>query len=148
MKNDDILGTRLTLPALADKFRRSTSWLRDVRERDRRFPPADAEGRYSLVAVVFLLHVRELERMSDRDFDDEEADRRRDLALDTLPGGPLDFVGDDGRAAILAVPPTTRDQAIEEAAADLMMFDGTVRATGDGDPGRGGYRTPGPGSTA
>ena len=91
MQIDDtnILTIRLTLAEIADQLGRSTSWLRDIRNRDRRWPSADAEGRYSLVAVLTLLDLRECERMTDEQFDQE----RRDNARETL--ARIEAEGDD-----------------------------------------------------
>lgn len=112
----------LKLPALADRLGRSTSWLRDLRNRDSRFPIPDASGRFPVLAVLLLLRLRELEKMTPEEFASEEADRRRELLADMLPGGPLAFLGASARRRIEALPARTRAEALREAANDFQAM--------------------------
>jgi hypothetical protein len=87
--DSDILTKRMTLPELADRLGYSTSYMRDLRDRDARFPSADGQGRYRLTAVLALLDVREAERQTDEQFDQE----RREWAREGL--ARIEREGDD-----------------------------------------------------
>lgn len=80
MKNPE--SDRLTLPQIAEVLQKSSSWLRDIRSRDGRFPKPDAAGRYSLATVAKLLVLRQLGSMSDAAYNSD----RRDWAHETLAG--------------------------------------------------------------
>jgi len=126
MMNDEqnILNLRLALPALADRLGRSTSWFRDLRNRDPRFPPADSAGRYGLAEVVGLLCLRDIERMSDAEHHELETERRRMLLLAFEPGGGCACLGAEKRDQIAAVPLRTREEAITDYENDLENFRG------------------------
>jgi hypothetical protein len=127
MQDDtDILTRRLTLPELADLIGRSTSWLRDVRARDQRFPAADESGRCRVVAVVQLLHLRDLENMTDLEFNHGERARRANVLTAFDQGGPLASLGAGARSAIAHCTLQSREAAIDEARRDFERFSRAV----------------------
>jgi hypothetical protein len=119
--SSDILKARLTLPALADMLGRSTSWIRDIRKREPRFPSPDAAGRYRVVAVVQLLHLRDMEQMTDLEFNSEERDRRANVLTAFDPGGALACLA-GARSRIAGCPLRTRQEAIDAATQEFERF--------------------------
>jgi hypothetical protein len=120
MKIDtDILTARLSLAQIAEQIGRSTSWCRDIRSRDsRRWPSASAGGRYSLAAVVTLLDVREAERMTDTQFDQE----RRERAREALSFGADGIVTRWCREIMAGRHDGQRQAWIDERRADLARY--------------------------
>ena len=91
----------MTLAQIADRLGRSTSWLRDVRNRDDRFPAPDADGHYDLAVVALLLNIRTLEHQTDADHTQEMRHHARAM-LAELESDRWDFLANDHRAAIEA----------------------------------------------
>jgi hypothetical protein len=94
------------VPRLAELFGRPTSWLRDIKSRDERFPQKSGRG-YSVIGVVALLRVRELERMP--------ADAFRAMAAENRNAAlRLPFLDEAQRARIAACPLPTADEALRD----------------------------------
>jgi hypothetical protein len=93
-----------------------------VRNRDQRFPAADESGRYRVAAVLALLELRELEKMTDTEFNHEERTRRAEVLAAFAPGGPLACLGAGGRSAIAGCTLRTRQDAIADAKQELNRF--------------------------
>ena len=90
----------MNLGQIADRVGRSTSWLRDVRNRDDRFPAPDADGRYDLHAVAIIIGVRALEKMADDDYLTELRHHAREMIAE-LESARWNFLAGEHRAELV-----------------------------------------------
>jgi hypothetical protein len=121
------------IPRIAEILNTSTSMVKDLRARDPRFPRKMKKG-YSVYGVVFLLRVRELERMTDEAFITE---RRSDLraSIVEIEGGDGAWGGFDTAFRTMALGilrdslvdgKVDREEALEEALDTLRRHGGAA----------------------
>ena len=97
----------MTLPQLAALAGKSTSAMRDIRNRDKRFPVPDAQGRFNVSKVGAFFELLRLEKMTDSDFQEERRAARAWLLTQT-------FATPARMRRLDKMPVLTRQQAINE----------------------------------